>query len=496
MDRRKRQWGLSILLAVLVLFSAAAASMLVQVSAAATAAQRDRISERMLAQAREALIAYATDRPITATVGPGYLPCPDLDDDGWAESTCGSLAGDKGQQERLGRLPWKTLGLPDLRDGHGERLWYAVSTRYKGLLNCAASAACVDMSPASALGTITVRDSAGRVVHDGTLADIDRGGAVAVVLAPGPPLARAISGKRELQEQRRDCSGGGCDINGRCLGDAPQRVARCDPLNYLDLSPPELSGEDNADFHDRSDAGRAKNGNGFIHGPVVDSSGRLAVNDRLAVVTWADVMPRVMRRVALELGQCLSFYASRPESQGRMPPPSPACTPAATAAYGRVPDTPFNVPAGALGRWWRSASRTPDSLTDLPTQLQACRIAIAPADEGPLRTLSAGSPSDEGRTAGGGGNAWWSSWKAHVLYAPAAGLVATPADTSCADTASCLALVDAEGRTIARNRRAALVVTARAGECGSPQLDCDSTRCTRVVMTVPPARHDAVVTLP
>jgi hypothetical protein len=26
--------------------------------------------------------------------------------------------------QRMGRLPWKTLRLPDLRDGHGERLWY------------------------------------------------------------------------------------------------------------------------------------------------------------------------------------------------------------------------------------------------------------------------------------------------------------------------------------------------------------------------------------
>ena len=30
-----------------------------------------------------------------------------------------------------GRLPWKTLAIPDLRDGAGERLWYAVSVRFK-----------------------------------------------------------------------------------------------------------------------------------------------------------------------------------------------------------------------------------------------------------------------------------------------------------------------------------------------------------------------------
>ena len=122
-------------------------------------AQRDRVSDRALAQAREALLAYAADRPINAAVGPGYLPCPDLDDDGWAEATCGSQNGDSGQADRLGRLPWKTLGVPDLRDGYGERLWYAVSSKYKGLLNCAVSRACLDMTPDAALGTITVRDA-------------------------------------------------------------------------------------------------------------------------------------------------------------------------------------------------------------------------------------------------------------------------------------------------------------------------------------------------
>ena len=75
-------------------------------------------------------------------MGPGYLPCPDTDGDGWAEATCGSLDGASGQASRLGLLPWKTLGLPDLRDGYGERLWYAVSSKYKGLLNCGVSRAC------------------------------------------------------------------------------------------------------------------------------------------------------------------------------------------------------------------------------------------------------------------------------------------------------------------------------------------------------------------
>ena len=139
--RRQHGGGLPFILAVIALALASAGAL--ALSSSSTEQHRHRASDRALAQAREALLAYAADRPIDARVGPGYLPCPDLDDDGWAEATCGSLSGHIGQEQRLGRLPWKTLGLPDLRDGYGERLWYAVSTRYKGLLNCAASAACV-----------------------------------------------------------------------------------------------------------------------------------------------------------------------------------------------------------------------------------------------------------------------------------------------------------------------------------------------------------------
>src|SRR6185295_12058519 len=132
------QRGAILLLATLFLVVAIGFVVAVELAAPASSASRDRATEHALADAREALLAYAADRAINAIVGPGYLPCPDLDNDGWAESTCGSLSGDGGQDERLGRLPWKTLGIADLRDGDGERLWYAVSTKYKGLLNCAA----------------------------------------------------------------------------------------------------------------------------------------------------------------------------------------------------------------------------------------------------------------------------------------------------------------------------------------------------------------------
>ena len=460
--------GIAVLLPTLALFLAAFA--LVAASVLKPAAERDRVSDRALAQAREALVAYAADRPITAWVGPGYLPCPDTDDDGWAEATCGSQSGDSGQDQRIGRLPWKTLGLPDLRDGYGERLWYAVSSKHKGLLNCAPSRACLDMSPDAALGTISVRDASGTLLHDGTSTDLyapHRGGAAAIVLAPGPPLVRAGS----AAAQRRECGPSECDPSGKCVADPPQRAARCDPRNYLDVAPGR---EDNAAFVDRNDAaGRGRNIDGFILGPVMHPDGSIAVNDRVAVIGYQDLMPRVTKRVALEVAQCLRFYASRPENGGRLPWPTPTCRqPLADPAlawadgrdvlFGRVPDTPFartrEASAGQmLERWWRHEPRSPEGHAELPTRDQACRIAFEPADDGPRRRLSAGTPAEEGRTAGLAENAWWTYWKPFVFYALAPDARPQPFPSpGC--TGGCIEVREAGGAVIASGKAFAVLV--------------------------------------
>jgi hypothetical protein len=340
-----RQYGGALLLALLAIVLALASIAALALTSASAAASRALATDRALAQAHDALIAFAADRPIDARVGPGYLPCPDLDDDGWAEATCGSLTGELGQAERLGRLPWKTLGLPDLRDGDGERLWYAVSTRHKGLLNCAASRACIEMTPEAALGTISVRDAAAALLQDGTIADpaaAARGGAAAVVIAPGAALVR-----RDGHVQERDCRPGECDARGRCLTDPPWLARRCDPRNYLDAAP----FEDNAGFVDRSDpAGRVANVDGFVAGPVV-IEGAMLVNDRIAVLGYADLMARVMTRVALEAAYCLRIEAAG----AAMPEPIAAC--GAGPHFGRIDDAAWPPgPACNAGTedpsWW------------------------------------------------------------------------------------------------------------------------------------------------
>src|ERR1700751_333696 len=111
------------LLLVLLLVACIGASFAALALGSRVAAAREHATERAHAQAREALIAYAVARPINAAVGPGYLPCPDLDGDGWAESTCGSLDGATGQAQRLGLLPWKTLGPAELPARGPARPW-------------------------------------------------------------------------------------------------------------------------------------------------------------------------------------------------------------------------------------------------------------------------------------------------------------------------------------------------------------------------------------
>ncbi|HCA27896.1 MAG TPA: hypothetical protein DEP05_09735 [Betaproteobacteria bacterium] len=114
-----------ILFAVLLILALAASYLLVnQLDAVTPRLQRDRITTDALARAKTALIAYAA----TDAKRPGELPCPDVNDDGkltmgidYNGSNCISL---------VGRLPWKTLRLPDLRDGSGARLWYAVSSNF------------------------------------------------------------------------------------------------------------------------------------------------------------------------------------------------------------------------------------------------------------------------------------------------------------------------------------------------------------------------------
>jgi hypothetical protein len=90
-----------------------------------------------LSEAKEALLGFvASQYEESGGVYVG-LPCPDLGglvaNEGLSEDDKGNNCGGTSlnPQNSLGRFPWRSLGLPPLRDGWNECLWYAVAGPYK-----------------------------------------------------------------------------------------------------------------------------------------------------------------------------------------------------------------------------------------------------------------------------------------------------------------------------------------------------------------------------
>lgn len=109
------------MLGIIALLGVTATTVIVtSLSATAVHNEQTRKTSSALALAKQALIASAA----SSNTRPGSLPCPDADDDGIADPTSGACTS------LIGRLPWQTLGLPDLRDASGERLWYALSQQF------------------------------------------------------------------------------------------------------------------------------------------------------------------------------------------------------------------------------------------------------------------------------------------------------------------------------------------------------------------------------
>ena len=147
--------------------------------------ERTKINAETLQQAREALLGAADidldahSKGLITDESFGRLPCPDvtqLPNPGGQASVapdCPATA-----RSTLGRLPWRTLGLPPLRDNAGECLWYAVSGSIKN-----------NTTPMPALnwdtlGQFIVQDAGGNILAGKTPHEQ----ALAVLLAPAHAL--------------------------------------------------------------------------------------------------------------------------------------------------------------------------------------------------------------------------------------------------------------------------------------------------------------------
>ncbi len=209
-----------------------------------------------LARVKDALIGWSASRTQTGTTPngrPGELPCPDIDNTGTDAGGC--LAG------AIGRVPWKSLGIPEPKDGEGETLWYAIAGPFR---NYSMTTAPIT---SDTLGNLTV--------YVGSSASTITPQAIAVIFAPGAALGT----------QNRDPSSTAvCPTTGATI------ARNLCAANYLDAT------------------GSVNNAN--TGGPFIMAQPSSTFNDRLLAITNADLMPIVEQRVAREIRALLQSYKS------------------------------------------------------------------------------------------------------------------------------------------------------------------------------------------
>jgi len=250
------------LLVVMLVGIVAALFVFGMVDTNSLALRRDKDTAAALAEVKRALIGWSAQRTSSNALPnarPGELPCPDMNNDGFEDGTCAAGA--------IGRVPWKTLGIPEPKDGAGETLWYAVADRFRIRL--------VNNNPINSdtPGDITV-------YQDSTASAITTE-AVAVLFAPSAAqgaqnrdtVATALCPTTGTTIARNLCAANYLDSSGS--------INNATPTANLPLAPLPS----------------------FIAAPDSDT-----FNDKVMVITTADLMPLVEQRVASELRAALAAY--------------------------------------------------------------------------------------------------------------------------------------------------------------------------------------------
>jgi hypothetical protein len=334
--RSGRQRGIALLMVVALIAVGATFMLLRSLNAATWRTDRYRVTQEALVMAKEALVA----RAVADNNRPGSLPCPDTDDDGQAELFAGTQC-----PSNVGRLPWRTLDLPDLRDASGERLWYVLSPTHRDH----PSAEPINSNTVGQL-TLTGAQSAANVL--------------AILAAPGSTLIRA--GAATLQD--RSCIvGTNCDASQKCTTSPSALTPKCNPVNYLDIS----GGVDNAG-----------GGNTLVSAPE-----GATFNDRLIAVHADDVMPLVEKRAggefSMQLRKHYDAWQTRPilpnvsfvNFKGFYPWAAPFGDPENTMT-GASPNVHGQLPLGATPLLWTSASSNLGTCIGVGTSQIECTAVI------------------------------------------------------------------------------------------------------------------------
>ncbi len=292
---RGKQRGAALIVMVVIMAVGSAAFLVNSLNSAGLKIKRDEITAAALAQAKDALIGQA----VTYNDYPGSLPCPDTDDDGTSDA-----GGTTGCPQYIGRLPWKTLGLPDLRDAAGERLWYTLSRNVRRYAS---------VRPLNS-------DTSGTLNITGTYT---ANNLMAIVFAPGAPLPT----QSRSATQTAPCT----------TTDIPPSTEfeNVCATNYLEGSNANLSKEANPV------AGINPNQS------YQNANASTPFNDQLISISQNQLFPLVEKRIAKEISNCLQNYASAnlsryPWAAPLDPSSSPQYNDQSGILFGRLPEVNFN----------------------------------------------------------------------------------------------------------------------------------------------------------
>jgi hypothetical protein len=188
------------LLTVLLLCFGAAAVVYTLATPARLTIASDRKTAAALAEVRDALIGWSASRIATGALPnarPGELPCPDANNDGFEDGSCAAGA--------IGRVPWRSLGIPEPKDGSGETLWYAVSGSFRiwntnsNPINSDTAGQLTITGTAPAANVIAIVFSPGTILNGQ-----DRGAGVAACASTGTNITANLCATNYLEGENGD----------------------------------------------------------------------------------------------------------------------------------------------------------------------------------------------------------------------------------------------------------------------------------------------------